>query len=85
VAPVTLVSMTEQSSKPLSPDQLLEVTRIYAEPAAAALPRGQQILARWPAAGMVEVASHWQIPELHGNEAMLPGGCGSSAKPSCWE
>lgn len=61
--------MTEQSRKPEGPDQLLDVTRIYAEPAAASLPRGQQILARWPAAELVEVASHWQIPELHGDEA----------------
>jgi len=48
---------------------LLDVSRIYLEPAAAALPRGQQVLARWPDAERVEVASHWQIPELHGNQA----------------
>ena len=47
---------------------LLEITRIYAEPAAAASERGRQILARWPAADVVEVPSHWQIPELHGDE-----------------
>jgi len=49
-------------------DRLLDVTRIYLEPAAAELPRGQQVLARWPDAERVEVASHWQIPELHGDE-----------------
>ncbi|RKS72699.1 spore photoproduct lyase family protein [Motilibacter peucedani] len=48
---------------------LLDVRRIYAEPAAVALPRGQQVLSRWPDAEVVEVASHWQIPELHGDEA----------------
>ena len=48
---------------------LLDVRRIYVEPAAAALPRGQQVLARWPDAELVEVASHWQIPELHGDQA----------------
>ncbi len=48
---------------------MLQVTRIYAEPAAAASPRGRQIIARWPDAAVVEVASHWQIPELHGDQA----------------
>jgi spore photoproduct lyase len=48
---------------------LLRPTRIYVEPAAAALPRGQAVLARFPDAERVEVASHWQIPELHGDEA----------------
>jgi spore photoproduct lyase family protein len=48
--------------------RLFTVSRIYAEPAAAASPRGQQVLARFPAAEVVEVPSHWQVPELHGNE-----------------
>lgn len=48
---------------------LLQVTRIYAEEAALASPRGQEIVGRWPDAGIVPVASHWQIPELHGDEA----------------
>ncbi|WP_231116208.1 spore photoproduct lyase family protein [Motilibacter rhizosphaerae] len=48
---------------------LLDVRRIYAEPAAAASERGRQVLSRWPDAEVVEVASHWQIPELHGDEA----------------
>lgn len=47
---------------------LLQVTRIYAEDAALELPRGQEIVARWPAADIVPVASHWQIPEVHGDE-----------------
>lgn len=51
------------------PRPLLEVRRIYAEEAALALPRGQEIVARWPEATIVPVASHWQIPELHGDEA----------------
>ncbi|WP_369070325.1 spore photoproduct lyase family protein [Kineococcus terrestris] len=49
--------------------QLLDITRIYVEPAAAELPRGREVLARWPDATRVEVASHWNIPELHGDEA----------------
>lgn len=48
---------------------LLDVRRIYVEPAAAELPRGQEVLARWPDAELVEVASHWRIPELAGDEA----------------
>jgi spore photoproduct lyase len=57
------------ASPPVRPARpLLEITRIYAEPAAAASERGRQILARWPAAEVVEVPSHWQIPELHGDE-----------------
>jgi len=52
----------------LPPNRLLSVRRIYAEPAAADSPRGQQVLGRFPEATVVEVPSHWQIPELHGNE-----------------
>ena len=47
--------------------RLLDVRRIYVEPAAAALPRGRQVLERFPDAELVEVPSHWQIPGLHGN------------------
>ncbi|MCZ2824151.1 MULTISPECIES: spore photoproduct lyase family protein [unclassified Modestobacter] len=48
--------------------RLLQVRTVYAEPAAATSPRGRQVLARFPGAEVVEVPSHWQIPELHGNE-----------------
>ncbi|MCQ9136135.1 spore photoproduct lyase family protein [Streptomyces hilarionis] len=48
--------------------RLLPVREIHAEPAAAASPRGRQIIARFPGARVVEVASHWGIPGLHGNE-----------------
>jgi hypothetical protein len=47
---------------------LLPVRTIYAEPAAAASPRGREILARFPAAEVVDVDSHWRIPGLHDNE-----------------
>jgi spore photoproduct lyase len=64
--------MTQATDQPTSAsgrqERLLDVTRIYAEPAAAASPRGREILALWPEAEVVEVASHWQIPELHGDE-----------------
>jgi spore photoproduct lyase len=46
---------------------ILDVRRIYLEPAAEAHPRGREILARFPDAERVPVRSHWQIPELHGN------------------
>jgi spore photoproduct lyase len=45
----------------------LEVARILVEPAAAAHPRGRQILDRFPDAERIEVASHWNIPDLHGD------------------
>ncbi|GHI82888.1 spore photoproduct lyase family protein [Streptomyces xanthophaeus] len=51
--------------------RLLSVREIHAEPAAAASPRGRQILARFPEARVVDVESHWRIPELHGNEGNL--------------
>ncbi|MBN9201987.1 MAG: spore photoproduct lyase family protein [Microbacterium sp. SCN 70-18] len=47
---------------------LMRVTRIYAEDAARALPRGQEVVGRWPDAEVVPIASHWQIPEVHGDE-----------------
>ena len=50
------------------PWQLFDVRRIYLEPAAAELQRGREVLARFPDAERVEVASHWKIPTLHGNE-----------------
>jgi spore photoproduct lyase len=45
------------------------VRTIYAEPAALALPRGQQVLQRWPGAEVVEVGSVQRIPAVHGDEA----------------
>ncbi|RSS62743.1 spore photoproduct lyase family protein [Streptomyces sp. WAC07061] len=47
--------------------RLLAVTEIRAEAAAAASQRGRQILARFPDARVLPVASHWGIPDLHGN------------------
>ena len=48
--------------------ELLDIRRIYVEPEAAGLPRGREILARFPAAERVEVESHNRIPELYGDE-----------------
>jgi spore photoproduct lyase family protein len=48
--------------------ELLDIRRIYLEPAAADLPRGKEILARFPDADIVPVESHHRIPELYGDE-----------------
>jgi spore photoproduct lyase family protein len=63
---LTLFDDPEPPQVPVD-DRLLRVRRIYAEPAAAASPRGRQVMARFPDADVVEVPSHWQIPDLHGN------------------
>lgn len=55
----------------LSAQRLLDVRRLWAEPAALDTDRGQQVRARFPDAEVIEIASHWQIPELHGNEGNL--------------
>ncbi|KOX02235.1 radical SAM protein [Streptomyces sp. NRRL B-1140] len=51
--------------------RLLPVREIYAEPAAAASPRGRQISARFPDARVTMVQSHWGIPGLHGNQGNI--------------
>lgn len=48
--------------------RLLDIRRIFVEPEAAALPRGQQVLARFPDAERIEIDSHTRIPELYGDE-----------------
>ncbi len=50
------------------PRQLLDIRRIYVEPAAAQLPRGQAVLQRFPDAVHVPVPGHQAIPELYGDE-----------------
>src|SRR3954462_10700965 len=60
--------MTASTRAPTAAHRLLQVVLVYAEPEARDSPRGQEILARFPGAEIVEVDSHWKIPELHGNE-----------------
>ncbi|MEU8820323.1 spore photoproduct lyase family protein [Actinoplanes sp. NPDC048796] len=48
---------------------MLDVSRIYYEAAAAELPRGKEVLARFPGATLVEVETHNRIPELYGDES----------------
>ncbi len=50
------------------PKQLIDIERIYLEPAAETYARGQEILAKYPQAERTYVESHWKIPSLHGNE-----------------
>jgi spore photoproduct lyase len=50
------------------PNKLIDVERIYLEPAVEQYARGREILERYPDAERIAVASHWNIPSLHGNE-----------------
>lgn len=50
---------------------MLDLRRIYLEPAAADLPRGRAVLDRFPDAERIPVDSHWRIPELHGAETTV--------------
>ncbi len=52
-------------------DHLLNIDTIYLEPEVPAYERGREILARYPDAQHIEVPSHWQIPELHGNAGLV--------------
>jgi spore photoproduct lyase len=47
------------------PRTLIEPKLIYLEPGIHAFPRGAEVLARFPDAERIEVASHWQIPQLN--------------------
>ncbi|HVM26479.1 MAG TPA: spore photoproduct lyase family protein [Mycobacteriales bacterium] len=47
---------------PPLPEGPLAVRRIFLEPAAAELPRGQEVLARFPDAERIEVLSHQAVP-----------------------
>ena len=47
---------------------LLKIEKIYHEPDVASYERGREVLMRFPEAERVEVPSHWNIPELHGDE-----------------
>ncbi|WP_207483778.1 spore photoproduct lyase family protein [Arenibaculum pallidiluteum] len=60
-----LLPLSNEGAGPAPPP--LEVARIFVEEAAAAHPRGRAILERFPEAERVPVASHWNIPALHGD------------------
>jgi spore photoproduct lyase len=46
------------------PRTLIDPKLIYVEPTVREYPRGREVLARFPNAELVEVASHWRIPQL---------------------
>ena len=48
-------------------DQLIDIKEIYLEPGVREYTRGQEMLSKYPEAHLIEVPSHWRIPELHGN------------------
>ncbi len=53
------------------PGNLLDIRTIYHEPAIIEHERGREILDRFPEAERIVVPSHWNIPELHGNEDLV--------------
>ena len=57
-----------QTDAPQLPKNLFDIQTIYHEPNIENFARGREILARFPDAERIEVASHWQIPGLNGNE-----------------
>lgn len=66
---VTTDTSISRSSDSL--DRLLNIQEIYYEPNILDYSRGQDILFKYPDAKRIEVASHWNIPELHGNEGSV--------------
>jgi spore photoproduct lyase len=59
----------EPAAQPLAlPKNILDIGTIYHESEIESYPRGREILAKFPDAKHIEVASHWNIPGLHGNE-----------------
>lgn len=50
---------------------LLHIDTIYMEPQVQEYARGREILAKFPDARRIEIASHWKIPELHGNAELV--------------
>jgi len=52
-------------------DHLLTIHEIYHEPNVLGYARGREILAKYPEAKLIEVASHNQIPELFGFEGSV--------------
>jgi spore photoproduct lyase family protein len=47
-------------------EDLLDINTIYLEPEVRNYTRGLEILQQYPNARLIEVPSHWKIPELHG-------------------
>ncbi len=58
---------------PTPPSHLLDIRLIYLEREVENHPRGREILARFPDAERVPVASHWRISALRDAGAVVPG------------
>ena len=52
-------------------EDLLDIKEIYLEPEVYNYTRGKEILAKYEGVKLIEVPSHWKIPELHGNEGSI--------------
>lgn len=50
---------------------LLSIKEIYLEPEVRNYQRGLEILEKYPDAHLIEVPSHWKIPELHGSQGSI--------------
>jgi spore photoproduct lyase family protein len=50
---------------------IIRIEAIYHEPEVLQYQRGRDILERFAGAERVEVASHWKVPSLHGNEGSV--------------
>lgn len=57
------------TAAPALPRHLLDIRTILLEPEVEQHSRGREILARFPHAERVPVASHWRIPELRDADA----------------
>jgi spore photoproduct lyase family protein len=69
LATLPLVPGTDSSAAGhVAPKWLLDISAVYLEPAVKSFARGRQILAQYPNAERIEVASHWKIPGLFGSE-----------------
>jgi spore photoproduct lyase len=64
---LTLCSRRMQSDCRPRPRKRREGQKIYHEPSVVEYGRGREILARFPDAQRIEVPSHWNIPQLHGD------------------
>ncbi len=61
-------ALVASAQSPTPSASLLNIRRIYLEREVPLFARGQQILKQFPGAERIEVDSHWNIPELFGNE-----------------
>src|SRR4051794_4787969 len=52
-------------------EDLLDIKEIYLEPEVYNYTRGNEILTKYAGIKLIEVPSHWKIPELHGNEGSI--------------